>query len=178
MQRRRRARSPDANPTTPGTAPCKGKRSSAAPEAYACYWESFPKWSAMPGKLTKNWFTIAALGFALSTLPCVALARTPSPPTIDLLRPDLSRPLRNPVAIYVRFSASPGREINMRSFRATYGRLRIDITRRILRYAVVSRNSLSAANVDLPTGNHQITLSIADTGGKRASRTFRFSVTR
>jgi hypothetical protein len=37
---------------------------------------------------------------------------------------------------------------------------------------------LSADNVELPSGNHRVTLSVADTSGKRASRTFRFSVAR
>jgi hypothetical protein len=96
----------------------------------------------------------------------------PSPPTIDLVRPDLSRPLQNPVTIEVRFDAGPGKTIDMQSFRATYGWLRIDITRRLLEHAVATPNSLLAENVNLPTGSHRITLSIADTSGKRASRTF------
>jgi hypothetical protein len=102
----------------------------------------------------------------------------PSPPTINLVRPDLSRPLQNPVTIEVRFHPGPGKTIDMQSFRATYGWLSIDITRRLLEHAVATSNSLLAENVNLPIGRHRITLSISDTSGKRASRTFRFSVTR
>jgi hypothetical protein len=64
----------------------------------------------------------------------------------------------------------------MGSFRATYGWLGINITRRLLEHAVTTPNSLSAENVNLPRGNHRVTLSIADTSGKTASQTFRFSV--
>jgi hypothetical protein len=155
----------------------------------------------VPSKVTKRWFAIAAFASALPTLPCFAQrpwtlitpeedARDraapnvpappdmPPPPRIDLLRPDISRPLQNPVTIEVRFTAGPGRQIAMHSFRATYGLLGINITNRLLQHAVKGPNSLSAANVNLPQGNHRITLSIADNVGKTASRTFRFSVTR
>lgn len=102
----------------------------------------------------------------------------PAPPMIDLLEPDLSGPVQNPVAIKVQFSAGPGREIDMRSFNATYGWLGIDITSRLLEHAVTTSNGMSAENVDLPLGQHKVTLSIADTTGKRASRTFQFSVSK
>src|SRR5215468_9917588 len=37
----------------------------------------------------------------------------PPPPKIDLIRPDISRPIRNPATIEVRFSAGPGQSIDM-----------------------------------------------------------------
>jgi|SRR5262245_5842872 len=98
------------------------------------------------------------------------------PPTIDLVRPDISGPIRNPATIEVRFSPSPGQTIDMRTFNATYGRLGINITRRLLDHAVATPNGLSADSVELPAGNHRVTMSIADTSGKRAARTFNFSV--
>jgi hypothetical protein len=142
---------------------------------------------------------VAALSLALTTFPSVAQkswnlvtpeeeARDrsaphipgppdlPPPPAIDLLRPDISKPVRNPVTIDIRFSAGSGRAIDMRTFRATYGWLGIDITNRLLEHAIKTPNGLSAENVDLPPGDHRVTLSIADTFGKVASRTFRFSV--
>ncbi len=102
----------------------------------------------------------------------------PAPPTISLLRPNISMPIQNPVSIELRFDPGPGRAIDMGSFRATYGWLSIDITRRLLEHATAIPNGLLAENVDLPVGNHRIILSIADTAGKRASRTFQFSVAR
>src|SRR5262245_54861217 len=100
----------------------------------------------------------------------------PPPPTIDLVRPDISRPIRNPATIELRFTPGPGQSIDMQSFNATYGRLGIDITRRLLAHATVKPNGLWAEGVELPVGNHRVTISIAHTSGKTASRTFRFSV--
>jgi hypothetical protein len=102
----------------------------------------------------------------------------PPPPAIDLVRPDISGAVQNPVTIEVRFRPGSGETIDMRTFNATYGRLGINITGRLLAHAVTTPNGLSADNVELPSGNHRVTLSIADTSGKRASRTFRFSVAR
>src|SRR5262245_52088448 len=96
--------------------------------------------------------------------------------SIDLVRPDISRPIRNPATIEVRFSPGPGQSIDMATFNATYGLLGINITRRLLDRAVVTANGLAAENVELPAGSHRVTMSIADTSGKRASRTFSFSV--
>ena len=107
-----------------------------------------------------------------------APADLPPPPAIDLVRPDVSGPVRNPVTIEVRFRAGASHAIDMRTFNATYGRLGINITSRLLEHAVTTPDGLSAANVELPTGSHRVTLSIADTSGKTASRTFRFSVVR
>ena len=100
------------------------------------------------------------------------------PPRIDLLRPDISRPIQNPATIEVRFSPSPGSAIDMGTFNARYGRLGIDITRRLLEHAVTTTNGLVASNVDLPPGDHRVTLSISDTTGRSASRTFNLSVPR
>ena len=107
-----------------------------------------------------------------------APADLPPPPVIDLVRPDVSGPVRNPVTIEVRFRAGASHAIDMRTFNATYGRLGINITGRLLEHAVTMPDGLSAENVDLPTGSHRVTLSIADTSGKTASRTFRFTVVR
>jgi hypothetical protein len=100
----------------------------------------------------------------------------PAPPTIDLVRPDISRPIRNPATIELRFSPGPGQSIDMRSFNATYGWLGINITRRLLDHATLIPSGLLAEGVELPAGNHRVTISIADTSGKTASRTFQFSV--
>jgi hypothetical protein len=102
----------------------------------------------------------------------------PPPPTIALVQPDISQPIRNPATIEVRFTPAPGTAVDMNSFNATYGRLGIDITRRLLDHAVVTPNGLKATNVELPAGNHRVTLSVADTAGRTASKTFRLSVAR
>lgn len=102
----------------------------------------------------------------------------PPPPTITLVRLDISQPIRNPVTIEVQFTPGPGSSVDMRSFNATYGRLGINITQRLLDHAVTTPSGLSAADVELPSGSHRVTLSIADTSGRTASKTIRFSVAR
>lgn len=102
----------------------------------------------------------------------------PPPPTITLVRPDISQPIRNLVTIEFRFTPGPGSSVDMRSFNATYGRLGINITQRLLDHAVTTLNGLSATDVELPSGSHRVTLSIADTSGRTASKTIRFSVAR
>ena len=105
-----------------------------------------------------------------------APADLPPPPLIELLRPDFSSPIHNPVTIDVQFSAGPGATIDMQSFRATYGWLGLDITNRILEHATKTSNRLSAENVSIPSGSHRVTISIANTLGKRASKTFQLTI--
>lgn len=146
-------------------------------------------------------FVVTAVALALLALPSVAQTRwelltpdeeasdraaphvpgpidLPAPPEIELLRPDISTPIKNPVTIEARFRAGPGASINMGSFKAVYGWLGINITSRLLEHASKTPNGLVAENVDIPSGDHKVTLSIADNNGKTASRTFQFSVAR
>ena len=101
-----------------------------------------------------------------------------APPLIQLLRPDISKPINNPTTIEVRFSAGSSAAVDMRIFKATYDWLGIDITNRLLAHAKMTPDTLLAKNVDLPPGEHSVTLSIANTAGKTTSQTFRFSVAR
>ena len=144
---------------------------------------------------------VAALSFTLLALPTVAQTTwdlvtpeedarddaaphvpgpgdLPAPPVIQLLRPDISKPINNPITIELRFSAGSGTAIDMRTFRATYGWLGINITNRLLAHAKRTPNTLLAENVDLPIGDHRVRISIANMSGKTASKTFRFSVAR
>jgi hypothetical protein len=101
----------------------------------------------------------------------------PAPPVIELVRPaDISKPVQNPITIELRFASGAGPAIDMESFRATYGWLGINITGRLLEHATKLPDSLVAENVDLPAGDHRVTVSIANTAGKAASKTFRFTI--
>ena len=64
------------------------------------------------------------------------------------------------------------RAIDIQSFRATYGWLGINITGRLLEHATKLPDSLVAENVDLPVGDHRVTVAIANTRARRASKTF------
>ena len=103
---------------------------------------------------------------------------TKAPPTITLKRPDAVGPIRNPVSIELRFEPGPGSSIDIGSVRATYGWLGLDITRRLLAHAVLTPDGLSADDVEIPLGNHNVTISVADTAGRVGTRTFQFSIVR
>jgi hypothetical protein len=101
----------------------------------------------------------------------------PAPPVIELVRPaDISKPVQKPITIELRFASGAGPAIDMESFRATYGWLGINITSRLLEHATTLPDSLVAENVDLPAGDHRVTVSVANVAGKAASKTFRFTI--
>jgi hypothetical protein len=104
------------------------------------------------------------------------LRAVPHSPVIDVRQPDLSRPIFNPTTINVQFRAAHGSTIVISTFRATYGWLGIDITARLLEHATKTANSLFAQNVDLPVGDHKITVTIVDNHGRTGSRVLRMSV--
>jgi hypothetical protein len=99
-------------------------------------------------------------------------------PVITVRQPDVSRPLLNPMTFDVQFTATPGATINPSTFQARYGRLGINITRRLLAHATWTASGLFAANVDVPAGNHRISVSIADNLGRVGTRVVNLQVLR
>src|SRR5262245_35491228 len=110
---------------------------------------------------TKTTALLVAVGFTLLALPADAQsiwhlitpdeevrddaaphvpapADRSGPPGIDLVRPDISRPVQNPVTIELRFTPGPGGAIDMATFNATYGWLGINVTRRLLEHSVTT----------------------------------------
>ncbi|MBV8088929.1 MAG: hypothetical protein JO139_05035 [Alphaproteobacteria bacterium] len=99
-------------------------------------------------------------------------------PVITVKQPDISRALRNPMTFDIQFRAAPGATINPSTFQAKYGWLGINITSRLLEHATRTSNGLFAANVDVPTGNHRISVSIADNLGRVGTRVVNLHVLR
>jgi len=64
----------------------------------------------------------------------------------------------------------------VQSFQALYGFFNIDITSRLLEHAKVTADGLVAENVNIPAGEHRVTLEIADNEGRVGTRTFKFTV--
>lgn len=91
------------------------------------------------------------------------LRTVPKGPIIQVLAPPLEQPVRSPLRIEIRFLPAEGTEIDMQSLRVLYGRLRLDITERLLKYAKMSKDGLSAERAELPDGTHRFLVSIADT---------------
>ena len=135
---------------------------------------------AAPARADEPWALVTPDEARLDrAAPPVARPRAlpePGAPDIVVDQPDGGRPLHAPLTFRVRFNPAAGAMIDLASFRASYGALGLDITSRLLQHARLSGQVLAAENVDIPSGTHTDTLSIADTAGRTGSRTFRFMV--
>jgi hypothetical protein len=100
----------------------------------------------------------------------------PGAPRIELVSPDVSRPVGAPTDIEVKFFSTAPAEAIPESFKVLYGAFRIDITQRLLGVARVTRDGIRVSEAVLPSGNHQLTLSIADSVGRESVRMISFSV--
>ena len=107
-----------------------------------------------------------------------ATAAVQGAPVITLKQPDISRALRNPMTFNIQFRAAPGATINPSTFQARYGWLGINITNRLLEHATRTPNGLFAAGVDVPPGNHRISVSVADNLGRVGTRVVDLHVVR
>jgi hypothetical protein len=98
------------------------------------------------------------------------------PPTIQVIRPDLAKPISGPVDDPNRLSDATWRLEVTSTFVATYGFLGLDITGRLLQHANLTPQGITAREVSIPRGQHNITLSVADTMGRVAKRTVQLTV--
>ena len=97
-------------------------------------------------------------------------------PTIRIEEPDITRPVRSPVNIRIRFQAAANARIEVNTLRVRYGRLGIDITRRILAHARPTPSGVFVEDAELPRGRHRVTIQIADNMGRVGSKSFDFNI--
>ena len=97
-------------------------------------------------------------------------------PLIRIEEPDITRPVRLPVNIRIRFQAATDARIDVGSLRVRYGFLGIDVTRRILAHSRPTPSGVYVEDAELPRGRHRVTLQIADNMGRSGSQSFDFSV--
>jgi hypothetical protein len=97
-------------------------------------------------------------------------------PSIVLDRPDISSSIRTPVSFRIRFVAASGTSIDVATFKAQYGWVALDITSRLLKHARLTSTGLSADDVDIPPGNHKVSLSVANNLGQVGEQVFEFTV--
>lgn len=91
-------------------------------------------------------------------------------PVIQLLAPSLGQSLISPLRIEIRFIPAEGSEVDVESIRVFYGRLRLDVTERILKHARIGKDGLLAERAELPNGSHRFFIRIADTLQRVAER--------
>lgn len=97
-------------------------------------------------------------------------------PKIRIDEPDISRPVRLPVNIRIRFQAATNARIDINSLRIRYGFLGIDVTRRILAHARPTATGVFVEDAELPKGRHRVTIQIGDNMGRSGSQSFDFNV--
>jgi hypothetical protein len=100
----------------------------------------------------------------------------PGAPRIHLVAPDISRPIAAPTPIEVRFVVEPPAQLKPESFRVFYGAFRIDVTQRLLGSAQVTRDGISVKEAAIPSGRHQLLLSITDSMGRETLHLVSFTV--
>ena len=97
-------------------------------------------------------------------------------PAIEVINPQiLAGPVPSPVSIELSFKTDDA-AVDISSFRALYGGLRLNITDRIMAKARVTPTGLRIENAEIPAGNHRLFLSISDSKGRRSDRELRFKV--
>jgi hypothetical protein len=100
----------------------------------------------------------------------------PGSPQIELLTPDISKPVTAPTSIDIRFVGNPPSEPKPDTFRVLYGSFRIDITQRLLGVAKVSKEGIKVKDAVLPKGRHQLALMITDSMGRQNQQVVAFTV--
>lgn len=97
-------------------------------------------------------------------------------PTIRVEEPDITRPVRMPVNIRIRFQAATNARIDVNSLRVRYGFMGLDVTRRILAHARPTATGVFVEDAELPRGRHRVTIQVADNMGRLGSQSFDFNV--
>lgn len=105
-----------------------------------------------------------ALEAKLPELPAAKSISIPAAnaPIIQLLAPNLMESVATPFPIQLRFQAAGDARIVPETFKVLWGRLGIDITKRVLEKSPVSESGLRLSNAKVPSGTHRLKISIAD----------------
>jgi hypothetical protein len=99
-------------------------------------------------------------------------------PTITVVKPNDSAPIKPPVDIDVHFAAAQGASVNTSTLKIFYGFLKLDVTQRILQApgVQVSAEGLKANGAELPSGSHKLLIQIADNLGRVGRQPVDFTV--
>ena len=84
--------------------------------------------------------------------------------------------ITSPTSIQLVFQASASSAVRPETFKVLYGRLRVDITQRLLGAASISAQGSAVKGASLPKGRHRLLLSIEDSLGRQGQRQLDFEV--
>jgi hypothetical protein len=97
-------------------------------------------------------------------------------PWIDVVEPRMGSVITSPTGIQLVFQASASSVVRPETFKVLYGRLRLDITQRLLGAASISAQGIAVKGASLPKGSHRLLLSIEDSLGRQGQRQLDFEV--
>ena len=106
----------------------------------------------------------------------LARVRSLSGPKIEVVEPNVLRPLAAPLQIQVRFGAQGAANVVRESFKVYYGAFGIDITERLLKRARFENNVLFVDKADIPAGTHRLRMKISDSEGRATEKLVSFTV--
>ncbi len=98
-------------------------------------------------------------------------------PQIEVLVPSVDgSTVAAPLRIELAFRPAPGTRVVPESFRALYGVLKIDLTERLIRHAVISEAGVVVDRALVPDGNHRFLLRVSDDQGNLGEQELRVRV--
>jgi hypothetical protein len=134
---------------------------------------------ALPVWSQSTWLVTPEEAQAARSAGEIMLPRSSQPagaPRIEVVAPDLTRPIQVPARIEVRFTGGASSEPRPETFKALYGAFRLDITQRLLKFAKVTKEGIVVSEAELPSGRHQLLLTMTDTQGRQIQQTVSFTV--
>jgi hypothetical protein len=100
----------------------------------------------------------------------------PGAPQIEVLHPKLDAPVASPTTIQLMFVPSASSMVRPETFKVLYGRLRIDITQRLVNAAKVTSEGINVKEASLPKGTHRLLMSVEDLQGRQGSKSLDFEI--
>jgi hypothetical protein len=82
----------------------------------------------------------------------------------------------SPTAIQLTFVPAASSLVRPETFKVLYGRLRIDITQRLVNAAKITAEGISVKEASLPKGRHRLLLSIEDQQGRQGMKSVDFDI--
>jgi hypothetical protein len=106
--------------------------------------------------------------------PKVGIA--PGAPQIEVVHPKLDAPVASPTPIQLMFVPAAASTVRPETFKVLYGRLRIDITQRLVSAAKVTAEGIHVKEASLPKGSHRLLLSVEDLQGRQGTKFLDFEI--
>jgi hypothetical protein len=104
------------------------------------------------------------------------MSPVPGAPQIEVVHPKLDAPVASPTPIQLMFVPAGSSSVRPETFKVLYGRLRIDITQRLVNAAKITAEGISVKEASLPKGSHRLLLSVEDLQGRLGMKSLDFEI--